>query len=390
MFMKSRLAPIREQTPTGKGFDMKIPQMEPLIEAEERQAVYDYMASGGWLTEHTYTKDFAKIIAEYTQSKYGYIMANGTVSLVAALYACGVRAGMEVIVPAFTMVATANAVELLGATVKFVDIEPQTLCMDFDKMVAAITPKTQAVIMVTLNGRHPSKIDWFVPYCHERGIWVIEDAAQALGSWYQGRALGTFGDIGSFSFSAPKIITTGQGGALITNNELLAENISKIRDFGREKPGADHYLTQGWNFKFTDLQAVIGIEQMKKLPQRIERKKQIMQLYFSLLRDTPGVSLFPAYHHGEVLWFMDIYIDDRDGLQAYLKNLGIGSRAVYPALPSEPVYGQNGEDFPIASTIARKGLWLPSSLTLKDEEISLICMAIYTYMVKGRIHGTGD
>ena len=361
---------------------MFINQMEPLIEKEEQDAVAQYMASGGWLTEHTKTQEFAKMIADYHKMKYGFIMANGTVSLVAALYACGVRAGDEVLVPAFTMVATANAVALLGATVKFVDINKDTLCMDFFAMRKAITPKTRAVIVVTINGRAPADLELFVPYCHDLGIWVIEDAAQSLGSKYRLEHLGTFGDIGSFSFSMPKIITTGQGGALITNNDMLAERIKKARDFGREKPGADHYLEQGWNFKFTDLQAVIGIEQMKKLDARLRRKWEIAELYHDLLRSVPGVHIPPYLSTGTVLWFIDILVDDRDGLQEYLASCSIGSRPFYPALPSEPVYNRKDESYPVAEYIAKRGLWLPSSLTLTDDQIRLICTAIMAYQTR--------
>ena len=248
-----------------------INQMEPLIEDEEINAVTDYMKSGAWLTEFGKTKEFARMIAEYTGSKYSYILSNGTVSLTTALWACGLKAGDEVLVPDFTMVATANAAVLMGCTVKFVDIDKSNLCMDFEQMKQSITDKTKAVILVTINGRYPENIQEFVNYCKENNIWLIEDAAQSLGSKVNGKHLGTFGDIGSFSFSMPKIITTGQGGALVTDNPILAENISKLRDFGREKPGADHYLTQGWNFKFTDLQAVIGIEQMKS--EKLRQKK---------------------------------------------------------------------------------------------------------------------
>jgi perosamine synthetase len=360
-----------------------IPQMAPLIEQEERDAVSTYMESGAWLTEHVQTKAFAKMIAEYTKSNHAFIMANGTVSLTTALYACGVRAGDEVLVPDFTMVASANAAVLLGASVKFVDIDRKSLCMDFHRMREAITPNTKAVVLVTINGRYPKDIDLFVPYCTDLGIWVIEDAAQSLGSWYSGHSLGTFGHIGSFSFSMPKIITTGQGGALITNNNFLAENVGKLRDFGREKPGADHYLTQGWNFKFTDLQAVIGIEQMKKLPQRVERKKEMGRLYQSLLRDIPQIEMPFTDFNNTAPWFYDILVEDREALQIYLQRNGIGSREFYPPLHSEPVFGRGNEEYPVAVEVARKGLWLPSSLSLTDAMIHYICFMIRLFYERG-------
>lgn len=359
-----------------------INQMEPLIGEEEKNAVTDYMNSGAWLTEFEKTKEFAAMIADYTGAKYSYILANGTVTLTTALWACGVKAGDEVLVPDYTMVATANAAALIGCEVKFVDINRQNLCMDFAKMQEAISSKTKAVMLVTINGRYPDNIQEFVTYCKERGIWLIEDAAQSLGSTCNGKHLGTFGDIGSFSFSMPKIITTGQGGALITNSPELAEKIAKLRDFGREKPGADHYLTQGWNFKFTDLQAVIGIEQMKKLSDRVKRKKLIGKLYQQLLQDISQIELIPTNLQNTAPWFYDVFIEDRTSLKNYLKDHNIGSREFYPPLHSEPVYARNNLSYPVAQEISQKGLWLPSATQLTDEQVYYICDTIRLYFRK--------
>lgn len=356
-----------------------INQMEPLIEKEEINAVNAYMSSGAWLTEFSKTREFARMVAEYTGSKHGFILSNGTVTMTTALWACGLKPGDEVLVPDYTMVATANAAVLMGCKVKFVDISRDTLCMDFQKMVEAISLHTKAVMLVTINGRYPKNLEEFVSYCRARKIWLIEDAAQSLGSRLDGRHLGTFGDIGSFSFSMPKIITTGQGGALVTDNDELAEKIAKLRDFGREKPGADHYLTQGWNFKFTDLQAVIGIEQMKKVPARVERKKAIGMLYEKLLGDLSQLEFIPTNYSNTTPWFYDILVEDRTGLKDYLKQNGIGTREFYPALHSEPVFNIKDCNCPIAEEIARKGLWLPSAVQLTDEQVVYICSQICKY-----------
>ena len=222
-----------------------IVQMKPSFNENERKAMNDYMLSDAWLMEFKRTREFEQMIIDYTGAGYCSIMPNGTLSLSAALLACGILKDDEVIVPDYTMVATPNAVELLGARAVFVDIEKQTLCMDFEKMKAAVTPKTRAVILVSINGRYPLRVKEIVEYCHERGIYVIEDAAQSLGSFFAGKHVGRYGDIGSFSFSVPKIITTGQGGALITDNEELYKKILLIRDFGRTKSGEDHYLIKG-------------------------------------------------------------------------------------------------------------------------------------------------
>jgi perosamine synthetase len=349
--------------------------MEPSFGEEERNHLNEYMLSGGWVTEFQKTREFESMLADYTGAKYCSVVANGTVSLSIALMACGVTVGDEVIVPDYTMVATPNSAELIGAKAVFVDIDRRNLCMDFDAMKKAVTPKTRAVMLVSINGRFPENIETFIAFCKERGLWLIEDAAQSLGSVCNGKHLGRFGDIGSFSFSAPKIITTGQGGALITDNGELFDHIKKIRDFGRERGGIDHYLVKGWNFKFTDIQAIIGIEQMKKLPNRVSRKKQMGLLYEKLLENIRGVELIPTDFQQTSPWFYDILCESRAELIVFLKERNIETRMFYPPLHSEPAYGYT-EKYPVTEEIAAKGLWLPSSCFLTDEQISYVCSCI--------------
>ena len=352
-----------------------INQMEPSFDKHEREALNAYMLEGGWGTEFRKTRTFEDMLKEYTGARHCWIMPNGTLSLVAALEAVGIGVGDEVICPDYTMAATANAAELIGAKSVFVDIDRKTLCMDFAKMKDAVTDRTKAIFLVSINGRYPKEMQQFVDFCAETGIHLIEDAAQSLGSFCNGRHLGRYGEIGSFSFSAPKIITTGQGGALITDDDELSEKIKKIRDFGR-LAGSDHYLTKGWNFKFTDFQAVIGIEQMKKLPQRVERKKAMGKLYDRLLAGIPGVELIKTDYRDTSPWFFDILCERREELQVYLKEKGIGSRPFYPPLHAEPAYGYIDLSFPVTEEIAAKGLWLPSSVLVTDDEIACICNTI--------------
>jgi len=353
-----------------------INQMEPCFDEHEREAMNAYMLNGGWGTEFKQTRKFEDMIKEYTGAKHCWIMANGTVSLSAALMAVGVGVGDEVICPDYTMVATPNSVELIGAKAVFADIDRENLCMDFEQMKAAVTEKTKAVLLVSINGRYPKNIQQFVDFCKEKGIRLVEDAAQSLGSFCNGKHLGQYGEVGSFSFSAPKIITTGQGGALITDDDDLADRIKRIRDFGREAGGSDHYLTKGWNFKFSDFQAVIGIEQMKKLPERVARKKEMGKLYDSLLVDVSGVELIKTNYEDTAPWFFDILCERRDELKAYLKENGIGSREFYPPLHAEPAYGYDTLSFPVTEEISPKGLWLPSGIMVTDEQIRYVCEKI--------------
>lgn len=351
--------------------------MQPSYDENEINAVNEYMNSGAWLTEFEKTRQFEDSIAKFTNAEHCSVMANGTCTLTASLMACGVKAGDEVIVPDFTMSATSHVVEMLGAKAVFVDVERETFCMDYECMVKAVTPKTKAVMFVNLNGRYSKRFNDIIKFCKDNKIWLIEDAAQALGSTYKGQALGTFGDIGSYSFSMPKIITTGQGGAIVTNNTQLYNDVLRIRDFGREKTGSDHYVAIGGNFKFTDVQAVIGIEQMKKLAARVEKKKHIAKLYDSLLQNIPEIELVENDYDDIAPCFIEILVSHKKAeLAQYLKEKNISTRNFYPPLHSEPAYGYNDLSFPVAEEISAKGLWLPSFADLTDEQVKYICQCI--------------
>jgi len=346
----------------------KIPQMEPWFDDNERKAINDYMSEGGWLTEFKKTRIFEDMIANYTGSKHCSVVMNGTVSLYIAMLAAGIGSKDKVLVPDFTMVATANAIRLTGAKITFVDICNKSLCIDLKEIKKH--KKIKAIALVSINGRYPYNIEEIVEYCKDRNIFILEDAAQSLGSFFKGRHVGTFGDIASFSFSMPKIITTGQGGALITNDKELYENILMIKDFGRKTSGSDDYITMGFNFKFTDLQAVVGIEQMKKIHDRVNIKRKNYWYLVDLLKDIKNVS-FIKTDKETTPWFNDIIVEDRDNLIHHLKNNDIGTRVVYPPLHSLDFYNQKGK-FPNTQFFSDNGLWLPSSSKLGNDHIEYI------------------
>jgi perosamine synthetase len=351
-----------------------IPQMEPWFGDEEADAVYGYMKEGGWLTEFRRTEEFEQRIAAYTGAKHCIVVNNGTISLTLAAIALGVGPGDEVIVPNYTMIATPNSVRMIGAKPVFVDVERATLCMDLDRARAAITPRTRALILVDANGRYPScGIEAFRTLCTERGIALIEDAAQSLGSRFpDGRHQGTVGRIGSFSFSAPKIISTGQGGALITNEDELAFTLRRLKDFGRARGGTDIHDWVGFNFKFTEMQACVGIEQMKKLPERVERKRRMHRRYADNLARVPGVELFKHDLENTVPWFIDVLVDNRDLVQARLKERAIGTRVMYPPINRQTAYNEPGTH-PVSDEVGARGLWLPSASQLSDAQIDRVC-----------------
>lgn len=360
-----------------------IPQMEPWFGNEEKVAINEYMEEGGWLTEFKRTEEFEKRIAEFTGAKHCFVVNNGTISLTLIAIAAGIQAGDEVLVPNYTMIATPNSIKMIGAVPVFVDVEPETLCMDIECAEKAITTKTKAILFVNANGRNPkSGIEKFVKLCNSKGIMLIEDAAQSLGSFYpDGKHQGTIGIAGSFSFSAPKIISTGQGGAIITNNEDIAYKIKRLKDFGRSGGGNDFHDSIGFNFKFTEMQAVIGNEQMKKLQARVERKKEIYSLYKRLLSKTTQVRFFDQDLTSTTPWFIDMVVKDRLNLQHFLKEHGIGTRIMYPPINKQKAYNYSGE-FTVSNDIGLNGLWFPSAAQLTDDDILYVCNKVIEFYDK--------
>lgn len=352
--------------------------MEPWYGDEEKKSLIEYLNSGGWLMEFKKTREFEHMICDYTGARYCSVYPNGTLTLFAILKALNISRGNEVIVPDYTMIATINSVKLAGAKPVVVDIDKKSLCVDVSAVKKALTSKTKAVIHVSINGR-AGDLESLVKFCNKKSLFLIEDAAQSLGSLYGNKHLGRFGVAGSFSFSVPKIITTGQGGAIITDDEDIYNRVSKIKDFGRISDGVDIHITLGWNFKFTDIQAVIGIEQMKKLPWRVKRKRVIYSLYKDKLQNVKEVKFIDTDLKNVSPWFIDVLVEERENLINYLKQNGIGSRPFYPPIHTQKIYSKVTGNFANSINCTRKGLWLPSSSKLDDEEINYICSKVRSY-----------
>ena len=350
-------------------------QYEPLFGNSEAEAVFEYMKTGGWITEYKKTEEFEDRIKTFLGVKYCSAVNNGTISLSIALLALGIKPGDKVLVPDLTMIATPNAVRLIGAIPVFVDIDTK-LCMDLDRAYVKISEGgIKAVIYVTLNGRcaNSKEYDAFLEYCKQKKIATIEDSAQSFGSRYDDNALcGNKCDIASFSFSTPKIISTGQGGCLVTNNDALGLKIEKIKDFGRISGGIDIHNEFGINSKFTEIQAVIGIEQIKDIDRRIARK---IDIYDKYLEGIGNVVEIIENDESVVPWFVDIYIPNKAKLKEYLFGQGIGTREVYPPIHSQKVY-LGTEEYPVTNEYSNSGLWLPSSFNLTNKDIKFICSKI--------------
>lgn len=349
--------------------------MEPWFDEAEAKSLHAYALSGGWGTEFRVTAEFEQLLAEFSGARHCVVTNSGTVALVLALLALEVGPGDEVVVPDLTMIATPNAAKLLGATPVFVDIEPATLNIDLEQVAAALTPRTKAVVHVSLNGRS-NDLEALKALCREHGVALLEDAAQSLGSYHGARHLGTIGDVGCFSFSTQKIITTGQGGAVVTDDDALAHSLRRLKDFGRAQGGTDIHVTIGYNFRFTDYQAVVGVEQMKKLRPRLARKKEIWRRYREALEGLEAVTWIDTDLTQVTPWFIDVYVEQRDRLIADLKARGIGARPIYPPIHSQQAYGLADRSFPVTELYASRGVWLPSASQLTDDQIATVCAAI--------------
>lgn len=349
-----------------------IPQYEPSFDNTVlSREMSQYLSCGGWITEHTKTRDFEDKLGSFLGMPCS-VVSNGTISLCLALMALGVRPGDEVLVPDLTMVATANAVSFIGAIPVFVDVNRLSLCMSYSDCIKKYTPKTKAVIYVTLNGRCGMDYYAIKNFASNNKIALIEDDAQSLGSKYPtGEYVGQLADMASYSFSVPKIITTGQGGCLASNK---LDAIRKLRDFGRTS--ADEYIEFGINAKFTDIQAIVGIEQLRNINERIARKKEIYKEYYCQLKDC--VEFIPTDLNVTAPWFVDIYLENRDGLMCYLKKFDIGVRPMYPAISSLPFCQK--EPCQVALKYSHLGVWLPSSMTISDDQIIFVCDKIREFI----------
>jgi perosamine synthetase len=359
-------------------FSIKTPIMQtrPVFDKSEAEACYNYMITGDpFLTEFRETTALETKLKEYIGVKHCNMTTSGTTAIITALLALGVKKDDEVLVPNYTMIATANAVRVLGAIPKLIDVNPETFTIDLASVKANLTEKTKVVIHVSLNNRS-TQLKEIVDYCHEKNVYVLEDAAQSLGCRLDGKHYGTYGDIACFSLSTPKIISTGQGGFVITNNDDLATHVFRIKNFGRKSGGTEEYVEFGLNFKFTDLQAVVGLEQLKKLPDRVVRMREIYNKYENALGTNTNYKLLGNSGNKEwIQWFIDILVENRDELMKFMKKHNIDTRVCYPSIHSTEFYAVEG-NFPETDTISKKGVFLPTHFSLNDNEILYICTVL--------------
>lgn len=358
-----------------------IPIAEPMIGKEEERLVLEGLRSGWVSSAGKYIQQFEEAFASFCNTKYGVTTSNGTNALHLALIAAGVGAGDEVIIPSLTFVATANTVSYTGAKPVFVDSELESWNIDPEKIKEKINRRTKAIIPVHLYG-HPAKMGLILAIARKYGLMVIEDAAEAHGACYRGKKVGSLGDLSCFSFYGNKIITTGEGGMVVTNNKGLAERMKMLRDHGVSKRRRYYHPSLGFNYRMTNLQAALGMAQLSKIDLLIEKKRQIATWYNSLLRplDSNLILQGEAVWAKNVYWMYSIVIPrkgkiNRDLLIRELKKRKIDSRPFFFPVHQLSRY-KDGEKYPVAEYLGGSGINLPSSVSLDQQTVKYICQNI--------------
>ncbi len=353
-----------------------IPQIEPWIDEEELKELAEVIKST-WITEYKKTEEFEEGIRKLTGAKYALAVSNGTIGLYMCLKALGIGEGDEVIVPDFTFIASANSVIMAGAEPVFADIDRKTLNIDAGKIEAAITPKTKAIMPVHIYAQ-AADMDAVMKAAKKHSLPVVEDAAEGVGAYFKEKHTGTFGELGVLSFYGNKTITTAEGGMILTDNEALFRKCWQLKNHGREVKGTFIHPHIGYNFCFTDLQAAIGLAQLRKLPRILEIKKAINDKYRELLAGVEAVKFTEVDKRGKPAhWFTSILVDDVEGLAKHLEKEGIQTRRFFYPMHMQPPYKEKVRgSFPNSEWAYNHGLSLPSSVLLKDEQIEIIAEKI--------------
>lgn len=367
-----------------------IPVNEPLLNGNEKKYLCECIDTGWISSEGPFVKEFEQKMSAIAGRKYGVAVSNGTAALEVAVQALGIREGDEVIMPTFTIISCAMAVTKLGAVPVLVDSDLSTWNMKTDEIEAKITNKTKAIMIVHLYGL-PIEVDKVLALAKKYKLKVIEDAAEMHGQTYKGQPCGSFGDISTFSFYPNKHITTGEGGMVVTDDEELAERCRSLRNLCFRQDVRYVHDEISDNYRFTNLQAAVGLAQLERLDEFIERKREMGSYYTDKLQGVEGLHLPVAKtdYADNIYWVYGLVLDDKieaDNrmIQKMLAEKGIGTRTFFWCMHEQPVYRNKGlfqnETYPNAEYLARKGFYIPSGLALTKEQMDEVVYALKDIM----------
>lgn len=359
----------------------RIPVAQPNFNGKEREYVLDCIDTTWVSSAGKYVQGFEEKFADFCDTKYALSCCNGTVALHLPLLAMGIGEGDEVIIPALTYIATCNAVKYVNATPVFADIDPDTWNLDPTKIEEKITEKTKAIIVVHLYG-NPADMDAIMDIAKRHKLYVIEDAAEAHGALYKGRKVGSIGDVGTFSFFGNKVITTGEGGMVVTNNTKLNEKMRLFKGQGVDPQKRYWHTVVGYNYRMTNIEAAIGLAQLENIDTHISLRKNVMELYSKYLEEVKDYVTFQKVEKEDssIYWMVSLIFNDnvkleRDEIMQKLQDAGIETRPVFYVINDMPPY-KSDEVFEHASRISDRGINLPTYGTITEEEVKYVCDAL--------------
>lgn len=363
----------------------RLPVSIPDLGGNEERYVVDAIRSSWISSTGAYVTRFEREFADFSESRAAVSVANGTVALHLALLALDVAPGDEVIVPSLTYVATANAVRYVGGEPLFVDVDPATWCIDPAAIEAAITPQTRGVIAVHLYG-HPADMDAINAVAARHGLWVVEDAAEAHGARYKGRAAGSLATIATFSFYGNKILTSGEGGAVTVNDPELERRVRLFRGQGVDPERRYFFPVVGYNYRLTNVACALLCAQLERWPELEAARRRVFDEYRDHLGDVPGIGLQPVADWAQrAYWLFCITVDEerfgmsRDDLATALDADGIETRPFFYPLHRLPPYeGRPGaaRPLPVTDALAAAGLNLPTYPQMSVADVQLVATAI--------------
>jgi perosamine synthetase len=367
-----------------------IPVNLPLLSGNEKKYLNECIDSGWISSEGPFVTQFEEQFAAHVHRRYGIAVANGSVALEIAIAALNIGPGDEVILPTFTIISCASAVIRTGATPVLLDCDPLTWNMDVNQIETKISNKTRAIMVVHIYGL-PVDMGPILMLAEKYGLKIIEDAAEMHGQTWRNRPCGSFGDISTFSFYPNKHITTGEGGMLVTDSESLAENCRSLRNLCFQPGRRFVHERLGWNFRMTNLQAALGVAQLEKLDEHIQRKRMMGRYYTELLNNMTWLQLplSKTEYAENIYWVYGLVLKDEvpfdaEGAMQRLATAGVGTRPFFWPMHEQPVFRNMGlfkdETYPIAERLARCGFYIPSGLGLATEQQAQIVGAVKTLM----------
>lgn len=361
-----------------------IPVNEPVLGALESKYVNECLETGWISSAGRFIEAFEGAWADYCGMRYGVAVANGTVALELAVWSLELDPGDEIIMPTFTIASCALAAIRNGCVPVLVDADPETWCLDVTRIQDRITSRTRAIMPVHIYG-HPVDMDPVRSLADAYGLYVIEDAAEAHGATYRDRRCGGLGDISCFSFYANKIVTTGEGGMLLTNDDKLARRAREGRNLCFGAGNRFRHTEAGYNFRLTNLQAAIGLAQTERVDELVARKRRIGARYNELLSDLPLQLPVEREWATNVYWMYGIVLTEETGIDAEtlgerLIRLGVQTRPFFVGMHDQPMFLERGmfagEGYPVSDRLSRLGLYLPSGLAITAEQQDMVASAL--------------